>query len=202
MQEERAGLEPMPSRAEDQQLVEKALEGDVEAFGALVERYERVIGVLMVQRLGRDAAADATQETFIKAFRALPSLRDPERFSSWLYGIGLRVAADSLRTRQRNKRYQSFDQATTAGCEWECEANGEVASLVAAREEHARVLAAVGKLDDPYRLVLTLRYYRHLSYREIAAQLAEPVGTVANRLHRGVKLLQNLLAAEVGESST
>ena len=76
----------------DQALVELALGGDAEAFGALAERYYRMISVLALQKTGHRAdAEDIVQETFVRAFRALASLRDGAKFASWIYNIAFVV---------------------------------------------------------------------------------------------------------------
>ncbi|GIW71600.1 MAG: hypothetical protein KatS3mg102_1142 [Planctomycetota bacterium] len=156
----------------DAALVERARAGDREAFGALVARYDKVVGLLCLQKLGRRADADdATQETFLKAFAALEELSEPARFGPWLYHIAFRVAIDHLRRRRRRRRagLRSLEQLCASGSELEPVAGAGAAEAAAVRREQAeQIMAAIGMLPDKYRLALTLRYYEHMSYREIA----------------------------------
>ncbi len=181
------GLSQGPS---DGELVRKTLAGDREAFGTLVERYERLLGVLAFQKVGnRGEAEDVAQEAFLKAFAALEELRDPERFGPWLYGIAFRAAMDQLRRRGRRGVVVPLGDV-----EAEAPGAGEDASGAASRREQSeRLVAALGELPDKYRLVLTLRYQKMMSYQEIAAHLEEPSGTIANRIHRAVKMLRGKL---------
>ena len=175
------------ARPSDGDLVRRSLAGDRAAFGDLVERYERVIGVLAFQKVGnRSDAEDVAQEAFLKAFAALDELKEPERFGSWLYGIVFRAAIDLLRRRQRRGPVVAIeDVEPVSAIRTETE--------VARREQSERVVEAVGELPDKYRLVLTLRYQESLSYQEIADHLGEPAGTVANRIHRAANLLRERL---------
>ncbi|RME73449.1 MAG: sigma-70 family RNA polymerase sigma factor [Planctomycetota bacterium] len=190
-----ASAQPSPSDAE---LVRRTLGGEREAFGELVRRHERVVGLLALQRVGcRALAEDVVQDSFLKAFVRLETLSDPSRFAPWLYGIAFRASVDALRRRQREtrRRAHSIDAVGEAGGPAE-PATAQPSGFEAAwRGERDRLLLeALGRLEDPYRLVLTLRYYRHMRYREIAQHLGEPPGTVANRLHRAVAKLRALLA--------
>jgi RNA polymerase sigma-70 factor (ECF subfamily) len=176
--------DPRPS---DGELVRRALAGDRGAFGDLVERYERVVGVLAFQKVGnRTDAEDVAQEAFLKAYAALDELKDPERFGSWLYGIVFRAAVDVLRRRSRRGPIVPIEGVDLVAAE---RTDGEAAR----REQAERVVAAVGELPDKYRLVLTLRYQRMLSYQEIAEHLGEPAGTIANRIHRAANMLRERL---------
>jgi RNA polymerase sigma-70 factor (ECF subfamily) len=175
------------ARATDGQLVRQALEGNRDAFGELVSRYERIVAVLALQKVGNRAdAEDVAQEAFLKAYAALGELRDVERFGSWLYGIAFRAALDQRRRRARRREPVAIDSIEAlAGPEVECEA--------ARREECERVLEALGELPDKYRLVLTLRYQAMMRYQEIADHLGEPAGTISNRIHRAANILRERL---------
>jgi RNA polymerase sigma-70 factor (ECF subfamily) len=182
-----------PSRPSDGDLVKRALAGDREAFGDLCDRYAKVIGVLALEKVGNRAdAEDVAQEAFLKAYAALGELEDHERFGSWLYGIAFRAAIDCHRRRGRRGGAISLD-ALREG-RGEVAAEGEVAiEAIERRESSAKVLEAVGALPDKYRLVLTLRFLKMMSYKEIAEHLGEPAGTVSNRIHRAAALLRERL---------
>ena len=185
-----------PGRPSDGELVTRTLAGDREAFGDLCDRYGRIVGALAFQKVGNAPDADdVVQEAFLKAYAALGELEDRERFGSWLYGIALRAAIDHHRRRGRRPgaavsldalRDRRVDVASGA----------EPASDGLERRENAeKVLEALGELPDKYRLVLTLRYQKFMSYKDISEHLGEPSGTVANRIHRAAAMLREKLKA-------
>ena len=189
----------MESNPSDADLVRRTLAGDREGFGALCDRYARMVGVLAFQKVGNVTdAEDVAQEAFLKAYAALGELADAARFGSWLYGIALRCSIDHHRRRERRGESGrlSLDAMQASGKEPAGRDEEAVDALVGA-ESAERVLAAVGELPDAYRVVLTLRYLQERSYKEIAAHLQEPPGTVANRLHRAVGLLRERLRSLV-----
>lgn len=184
----------MAAEATDAELVRSTLGGDREAFGRLVERYERVVGALAFQKLLNVAdAEDVTQETFVKAYASLRDLRDAARFGTWLYGIALHAATDRLRERARGSGSVSIEALREGG--GEPAALGGALPEVERREQARKVQEAVGDLPDKYRIVLTLRYVKLMSYRSIAEHLGEPPGTISNRIHRAVGMLRDRLKA-------
>lgn len=197
----------MPSEPEpetDHTLVERTLQGDREAFGALAERYYRMISVLAIQKTGHRAdAEDIVQEAYVKAFRALPSLREGSKFAAWIYNITLKLCIDWLRRRERRDGTVPFDDDalghSTSGRL--ARPTNRVGEDLESQDEQARILRSMGALPDKYRLVITLRYVRKMSYKEIADHLGEPAGTIANRLHRATRMLQDRLGRPVAESA-
>jgi RNA polymerase sigma-70 factor, ECF subfamily len=174
----------------DQELVRRTLAGDRSSFGELVGRYERVIGVLALQKVGNaQDAEDVAQEAFLKAYAALGELEEPDRFGSWLYGIAFRAAIDHLRRRGRRGPTISLEGADDALLSAGETTEGEVER----RERAERVMDALGELPDKYRLVITLRYQKHMGHQEIADHLGEPAGTISNRLHRAANMLKERL---------
>jgi RNA polymerase sigma-70 factor (ECF subfamily) len=190
-------MEPAAGHPSDGDLVRRTRSGDRAAFGDLCDRYAKVVGVLAYQKIGNAGEAeDVVQEAFLKAYAALDELEDPERFGSWLYGIAFRAAIDWHRRRGRRGPSVSLDAGD--GRRLELAAGGEAAVDGLLRDESARkVLEALGALPEKYRLVLTLRYLRAMSYKEIAEHLGEPAGTVANRIHRAAGLLREKLRSLV-----
>lgn len=174
----------------DGELVRRALAGDRGAFGELVGRYERIVGVLAFQKVGNHAdAEDVAQEAFLKAYAALAELEDRERFGSWLYGIAVHASIDHLRRRARRGPAVPID----AGVAEAIPARPDAEADPGTRDEAARVVEAVGELPDKYRIVLTLRYQKLMSYQEIAEHLGEPPGTISNRIHRAAGMLRERL---------
>jgi RNA polymerase sigma-70 factor (ECF subfamily) len=184
----------------DQELVELAVNGDKDAFGVLAERYFRMISVLAYQKTGhRTDAEDIVQEALVRAFKALPTLREGARFPAWLYHITLKLCIDLSRRRERRDKTVNLDPDALARAESGRfrRADVDVGHEMERAEEHQRVLGAVAMLPDKYGLVVTLRYVEKMSYRDIADHLGEPPGTVANRLHRATRMLQEKLGVRV-----
>src|SRR4051812_4936956 len=168
----------METLATDEIIVERALTGDAEAFGELVRRWERRIFALAFGMLGREEdARDATQETFLAAFRNLRGFRGEAKASSWLH----RIAVNQCITRQRRARVR----AETA---LEDETERDVASFaVAAHESPARraesrerteaVRRAVAALPAELRQVIVMKEFEEMTFQEIAEALELPLST-------------------------
>jgi RNA polymerase sigma-70 factor (ECF subfamily) len=174
----------------DQELVARAKDGNRDAFGQLAERYYKMVSILAYQKTkNRADAEDVVQESFVRAYKALETLREAEKFGGWLYHITLKICLDHIRKRDRHDAPVRLDDLPHAGV-----ASGESSpSTLETQEEQTKVSDAIAALPDKYRLVVTLRYIKKMSYKEIAEQLGEPDGTVANRIHRAVKMLQNAM---------
>jgi RNA polymerase sigma factor (sigma-70 family) len=166
---------------QDSDLVAASLAGDHAAFGELADRHAPRLTALAGRLLG-DAveAEDLTQETLLQAFLGLGRLRDPERFSSWIYGIALNLAKMRLRGR-RNGALPALDATRLAAL---VAADPSPAEIVEARELWSLVESALDVLPVEQRRAVLLHYVDGLSCEEIAALLGEPAGTVRVRLHR------------------
>lgn len=169
---------------DDTDLARQAQAGDREAFSALVSRYRRAVYGLCYHRL-RDfeSAQDACQETFTRAFTALPSLKEPKWFGTWLY----RIAANVCGMCQRRSPPETvpFDDCQVAlGTE-------EQPEVVAERREiRTAVLEALERLPEEQRLLLTLFYFDEGSYAQVAALVGIPERTVKSRLYEARQRLK------------
>lgn len=171
-------------RRTDSELVEAALRGDREAFGQLVERYERGTCAAIVQIIGdTHAAQDVAQEAFLKAYRNLTRLRRPSAFAGWLFQIARRLALNWLRQRPAVQE-TVIHEGTTAG-----QRNGRL------DETSAQLLHAVMGLPRQERRVVMLRYFDGHAVRDIAEILGRPVGTVTKQLSRAHARLRRELEA-------
>jgi RNA polymerase sigma factor (sigma-70 family) len=165
---------------DDACLVGSARSGDRAAFATLIERHRPLLVASCRRVLGRvDQAEDAAQEAVIQAMLGLGRLRQPERFGSWLVGIGLNVCRHLLRRRP---------------AVWLLpEAAADPQELAEAAEVAARVRDAVAALPAGQRRAVTLFYLAGLSQREVAALLGVEVGAVKTRLHRARQTLRKRL---------
>jgi RNA polymerase sigma-70 factor (ECF subfamily) len=171
---------------DDATSIAATLEGRSEAFGTLVERYDRAVYNLCLRTL-RDAeeAKDATQEAFFKAFRALRTFRPGAKFSTWIFSIAYHACCDRL---QRRKRFADAELPDRADA-------GPGPDAIAERHDEARALrAAIDGLPEKYRAVITLYHLQGRQYDEIAEVLGLPMGTVKTHLFRAKDLLRRRLA--------
>jgi len=176
----------------DEQLVERALAGDGEAFGEVVRRWERKIYALAYGITGSvEEARDATQETFINAYRNLARFRGEAQVSSWLH----RIAVNQCITRQRRARVRA-----ETGLEEEVEAGRERFLSTAAESSPAyaseskqraeAVRRAVASLPQELREVVLMKEFEELTFQEIADALQIPLSTVKSRLYTALKQLR------------
>jgi len=195
------GVPPTPTsepRADpDRDLVEACRAGHGDAFDVLVRRHETRVVRLASRMLGdADAALDAAQEAFVKAWRALPRFEGESRFSTWLVRIVINQCRNDLRRRKtvKHTRPLSLDAPSPAGDRDGRDAapasDGVAApgpdpfDLARGREIAGALEAALARLDPDSREVIWLRDAEDLSYEDIAEVLDVPVGTVRSRLHR------------------
>jgi RNA polymerase sigma-70 factor (ECF subfamily) len=173
-------------------LIERARDGDVAAFEALVRAHQDVaFRTAWVVSGGADDAEDAAQEGFVKAFAALPRFRAGSPFRPWL----LTIVANEARNRRRAAGRR---EALALRVPEDRRAGGAAPSpeaAVLAAERRQTLLAGLARLGEPDREVVTLRYLLELSEAETAAALEIPTGTVKSRLSRALDRLRAELVA-------
>jgi RNA polymerase sigma-70 factor (ECF subfamily) len=178
----------MADREIDQQLVERAQRGDKQAFGLLVDKYQRKLARLL-SRFVRDPAEveDVTQEAFIKAYRALPNFRGDSAFYTWLYRIGINTAKNYLMAAgRRAPTSTSVDSEEAEGLD-EGEQLRDIntpESLLLSREIGDTVNATMQALPEELRTAIQLREIEGMSYEDIAQIMNCPIGTVRSRIFR------------------
>jgi RNA polymerase sigma-70 factor (ECF subfamily) len=181
----------MGTATSDEQIVERALTGDAEAFGEIVQRWERRIFALSFGMLGREEdARDATQETFLAAFRNLRAFRGEAKVSSWLH----RIAVNQCITRQRRAKVRN---ESALDVEEERDARSfssplrySPARVVEGRQRTTAVRLAVNSLPIDLRQVVVMKEFEELTFQEIADVLDLPLSTVKSRLYTALKQLQ------------
>ena len=175
----------------DAPLVERVKQGDVKAFEMLVVKYQRRIERL-VGRMVRDVdlVPDIAQETFIRAYRALPQFRGDSAFYTWLYRIAVNTAKKAL---MELKRDPLVTESARAGrdedddgprVENEPSDSATPEAVLASKQIAAAVNFAVEALSEDLRQAITLREFDGLSYEEIAEIMNCPIGTVRSRIFR------------------
>jgi len=176
---------------EEQIWILQALQGDQEAFTRLVSRYQRQIYNLGYRMLGiSEDAEDVAQETFLRAYVALPSFQIGRKFSSWLLSIASNLCIDILR--RRRYAWLSLEDVSFRATSTLEEPPG-----TALRHERAdQVQQLLGRLPEKYRLVVILRYWYDLSYEEISDTTDLSLNTVKTRLHRARAMLARAMEKE------
>lgn len=180
--------------------LDRARSGDREAFGRLVRRHQRRVYAAALHILGNHADADdATQETFVRAFRGLPTFDGRADFFTWLYRITVNTALNSLRGGKRGAALAQKGGTEAAHVGGRPEALGQSVADPSQRAERtaevSRVLAAIAELSPSLRVTLVLATIEDLPHKQIAEILEIPEGTVAWRVNEARRLLRNRLAA-------
>jgi len=180
----------MNTATTDEQMVERALSGDPEAFGEIVRRWERRIFALAFGMLGREEdARDATQETFLAAFRNLRGFRGEAKVSSWLH----RIAVNQCITRQRRSKVRSEtaldDEAEKNAAVFISLVDVSPARAVENREQSIAVRRAVCALPPDLRQVVVMKEFEELTFQEISDVLDVPLSTVKSRLYTALRQL-------------
>ena len=183
--------------ATDEELVARSMAGDVESFNQLVTRWERPIYALAYRVIGRDEdARDICQDTFLRAFRALPGFKGQAKFSSWLYRIALNLCRDWIR---RKKRAPIVDMPEGVDVIELAAEQGPAESIedLVARNEMSRLVAdGMALLPDEQRTAIVLKEYHGLTFQEIADLQGCPLSTVKTRLYQGLSVLRRHLEAQ------
>ena len=182
---------PISSADSDLALVERANAGDTRAFELLVIKYQRRIERL-VGRMVRDVdlVQDITQETFIRAYKALHQFRGEAQFYTWLYRIAVNTAKKSLMEMRRSPiitesaLHNRSDDDETSVIEQELITQETPETVLAAQEIAQAVNTAMEALPEDLRQAVTLREIEGLSYEEISQAMDCPIGTVRSRIFR------------------
>jgi len=180
----------------DERLVELALDGDEEAFGLLVRRYQRRLTAFLSQLVGDlELARELSQEAFVRAWSALSRFDPKYRFSTWLFRIAHNLGIDQLR--RRRLKTVSLYRTDAEGDEVEVIVPDAKKDPLGHLENHAlasELRQVIDELRPEYRELVLLRHFAGLSYQEIADFKEMPLGTVKNKLFRAHSVLRTALA--------
>ena len=184
----------------DAPLIERVKRGDVKAFEMLVVKYQRRIERL-IGRMVRDVdlVPDIAQETFIRAYRAIPKFRGESAFYTWLYRIAVNTAKKAMGELKRDllvtesARASRDDDDDTPRAESDATDGETPESLLASKQVAATVNSAIDALSEDLRQAITLREIEGLTYEEIAELMNCPIGTVRSRIFRAREAISQRL---------
>ena len=181
-----------PVQRRDLALLERAREGDLNAFNDLVVCYQDMLFALVVRMVpDRDQASDAVQEAFFSAYRNMDGFRGGS-VKSWLSRIAINAAMDTQRLRKRrpSEPYPELEDET-----WQPPADASADPVITSltSERHRVLNAALARITDDQRTAIVLYDVEGYDYAEIADMTGVSVGTVKSRIHRGRLALRGLL---------
>ncbi len=177
--------------------IQRSLAGDLNAFGELVQMYERPVYNLAYRMLGEpNEAEDAAQEAFLKAYSHLDRYDTSRSFKTWLLSITSNHCIDRLR--KRRLTYLSLDEPLPPHPALTSDELGPEAAAIA-RERSQKIQLMLDGLSSEYRLVVVLRYWYDLSYTEIADMLQTSESAVKSRLFRARQTLAKVLEESAPE---
>src|SRR5881394_2811505 len=183
------------TQLDDEELVAKSIGGDADSFKELILRWERPIYALAYRTIGREEEArDVCQETFLRAFRALPGFRGQAKFSSWLYRIALNLCRDWIRRERRAPVVQPPEDVDLIELAAAAEPSESIEDLMARKDLSRLVEQAMALLPEEQRTAIVLKEYHGLTFQEIAELVGCPLSTVKTRLYQGLIVLRRELA--------
>ena len=183
------------NQADDNELVKRVCMGETQLFRLLIERHQQHIFNLCYRMLRHfEDADDATQDTFLKAYRSLKQFRGDARLKTWL----CRIARNECLNRLRHENMASLDQQLTTDYSFQiADLTPSPLELIEQQETQSIVHDAINKLPHQYRLVIALFHLNGLSYEEISQVMEIPMGTVKTHIFRARELLKSKLQAFV-----
>lgn len=184
----------------DREIVDRVIQGDVQAFSVLVDRYEdRIYSAVRNYVSNPDDAVDIAQDAFVKAYSKLRSFDSSSAFYTWLYRIAVNTAIDYLRKRKIRPTDSLEDEKfTEIGFEPASkDLSADPERVATAAEQRAILRSAIGGLSHKLRSVLVLHDVEGMSQEEVAEILKIPVGTVKSRVSRARADLRKLLRKQL-----
>ena len=175
---------------DEQGLIARAQRGEVQAYEQLVQQYEQIaFRVAYLITHDEHEAADAAQDAFLRAYRALGSFKRGQPLRPWLLRIVANTALNRIQAAQRrdrmNDRYTRQVMVENG--------NLSIEGLAVKHEQQQRLIAAMSQLSPDQQALISLRYFLELPEAEVAAALNIPRGTVKSRLHRTLAKLREII---------
>jgi RNA polymerase sigma-70 factor (ECF subfamily) len=177
-------------------LVARACRGDQDAFRLIFERYSRPVISFIYDLVGnRELAEELTQETFVRAFRSLRTLRAETKLSTWLFGIAKNVAREALRARARSNGHVDLADQSVLDLH---DAEPVPVDRLLGKELNELIRRSLALLDDDKRLVFTLKVFQQCSYEEIAEITGFSLAKLKTDLHRARSEMRKRIGSYVG----
>lgn len=203
--QESAGASLRPVSWEDAALIERVQNGQSDAYGELVRKYQDRVFNTCWRICGHvEDARDLTQEAFLRAYERLADFRQESGFYTWMYRVAVNLALSHRREKGRRRSVSLEDVTDLRGTQAEGlsrdggpGSGDDPAQRASDRELHGCVARALQNLDDDHRAVVVLRDIEGFDYREIAEILELPPGTVKSRLHRARTAIGEALRTKV-----
>lgn len=178
----------------DQTLIDRCLQGNTQAFGLLVERYQQRLYASLVHVTGSsELALDVSQDAFVHAYEKLASFRGESQFYSWLFRIALNAAVSARRKQRRTGISVEATREATGQEPADHRPSAIPSQSLEVTERQSLVLRALSELPEDFRTPLVLKELEELKYEEIADLLRIPLGTVRSRIHRARQELRTKL---------
>ena len=189
-------------QANDEALIQQFLAGEVQAFNLLVWRWQKPILNFVYRYVGNlQDAEDVCQRTFIKAYKNLKQLKNPTKFSTWLYQIAANQAKDALRRQKKgncvsipfhDSGEERGEENSLQPCQLKAE-DEQPDAAVHQRELQQILQQVIMKLPKEQRVVVIMKIYQELKFNEIAEVLGVPVNTVKSRMYYGLSSMRQFL---------
>ncbi len=187
-------MKPSEAQALDTAVIQACLDGQVQRYGVLVDRYSaRIINLAFMMIGDRHDAEDIAQDAFVRAYRGLPRFQRKAKFSSWLYQITLNLCKDYLKAKSRHAKSVDEEHLETL----DGDPNDQAPRIILQEELSEKMREAIHKLPYLYRESFVLRHLQNLDYEEVASITAVPADTVRVRAYRAREMLRELIAPAV-----
>jgi RNA polymerase sigma-70 factor (ECF subfamily) len=181
-------------------LVSRACRGDHDAFRMIFERYSRPVLSFIYDQIGdRDVAEELAQETFVRAYRSLKSLREETKLSTWLFGIAKNVARESIRSKVRDRHNVDLDDDQVLDLS---DQSPVPVNQLLDKEFNQVVQRSLAKLDEDKRMVFTLKVLHQRSYEEIAEITGFSIPKLKTDLHRARVEMRQRVGRYIGTIGT
>ncbi len=180
----------------DAELIRRFRDGESHAFNGLTGRWHRRLYNFILRQVGdREDAHDLCQKVLIKAHRNLRRLRDPEKFSTWIYQIAVNTCRDELRRRRRHPTIslESLEQGADGRPDGTVKSSARADKRIHEYELRDLLNRALQCIPQEQRIIVVMKEYQHLKFTEIAAIMKLPVNTVKSRLYYGLNNLRKQL---------
>lgn len=183
----------------DATLIEQFLEGSVGAFNTLVWRWEKPLFNFAFRTVGnQETARDICQTAFIRMFKQLKNLRDPEKFSPWIYRITLNLCRDELKKRKNRQFFYLedllMDDESSDSVRQLPDQDTKTPEELYQHQQIGEILkCTLMTLPEEQRVVIVMKQYQGLKFTEIADILKQPINTIKSRLYYGLRTLRKIL---------